>query len=190
MTGVGGQGILSAAFILSETAFRSGFDVKKNEIHGMSQRGGSVCSHIRWGSKIYAPVIPEGEVDFLLAFEKMETLRRLSSLHKKTTIIINDMEIPPVTVSRGDTTYPQDVINRIKKYYPRVVTVKAGEQAARLGDIRIANTIILGVLAGRLGFDLKIWQNIIKEKFKQKAAAVNLKGFDYGLELNESLKRI
>lgn len=177
LVGVGGQGILSASDILGVTAVRSGYDVKKNEVHGMSQRGGSVFSHVRWGEKIYAPVIPEGEADIIIAFEKMEALRWIRFANSKTLFLVNTMEIPPVSVSRSEILYPENIEQRLKAVSDNVEMIEAQKIAENAGHVKAANTVMIGAVAAKLNFPQKIWEDVITEKFHKKNLGLNLKAF-------------
>ena len=119
LAGVGGQGILLASEVLSEVLMLAGYDVKKNEIHGMSQRGGSVVSHVRFGEKVYSPIIPEGEGDILFGFELLETYRYLPLLRKSGKVLVNDLKILPPSVALGQESYPEDIPAKIAELFPR-----------------------------------------------------------------------
>jgi len=134
--GVGGQGIILASDILSLVAMEEGYDVKKSEVHGMAQRGGSVISNCVFGEKVYSPLIGLGEGDILLAFEKLEALRSLPYLKKNGKMIVNDYEWLPITVTSGDATYPEDIIETLKKKVKNLICVDGVKIAAGLGNIR------------------------------------------------------
>jgi len=181
--GIGGQGILLASDIMAEVAFRSGFDVKKSEIHGMSQRGGSVFSHLRFGEKIYSPFIPQGEADFLISFEEMETLRWAPFTRRDTVVIVNRLRIPPMVVTRGEAEYPQDVIGLLQRTYRQVLPVDARAMAEALGQPRVANTVVLGRLARLLSFPPGLWQEVIADLVPAQTVEVNLQAFERGWTL-------
>ena len=134
IVGVGGQGIILASDVLGRVAARHGYDVKKNEIHGMAQRGGSVSSHIRFGKSVSSPIIKAGEADVLLSFEQIETLRYFHYLSEKGKVIVNDQKILPPAVFTGKQEYPPDVLTRIKEKVPDAVVVDGAEVARQMGN--------------------------------------------------------
>jgi len=179
LVGVGGQGIIRASDILSVALMHAGFDVKKSEVHGMAQRGGCVSSHVRYGEKVYSPLAKEGGVDILLSFEKLETLRYLHYLRNGGTIIMNDAEILPPAVNLGEKSYPSGIYERIKTAFPGVVSIDAYAVARQEGDIRMANTVMLGVLSARLDIDESVWETVFTESFPGKIAELNLQAFKH-----------
>lgn len=180
MVGVGGQGIIRASDILSAVLMRAGFDVKKSEVHGMAQRGGCVSSHVRFGPKVYSPLAKKGDVDVLVSFEKLETLRYLDYLKAEGKVIINDEEVFPPSVNLGEESYPVDVIDFIKQYFTDVTVVDATGIALRSGDRRMANTVILGVLSAHLDIAYDVWQTVLDESFPPKIRGGNIKAFQLG----------
>ncbi len=183
ITGVGGQGILLASEILSQAAVQAGFDVKRSEIHGMSQRGGSVNSHIRFGKKIYSPLVMKGECDMLLSFEKMESLRMIEYANCKTTIIVNTQKINPSTVTSGLAVYPENIEDLLKSNFKNVIFVDALKLAQEAGHIRTANIALLGVASKVLDIPIEIWENAISQRVPERAVEVNLKAFHLGLQM-------
>ncbi len=183
ITGVGGQGILLASEILSQAAVQAGFDVKRSEIHGMSQRGGSVNSHIRFGKKIYSPLVMKGECDMLLSFEKMESLRMIEYANCKTTIIVNTQKINPSTVTSGLAVYPENIEDLLKSNFKNVIFVDALKLAQEAGNIRTANIALLGVASKVLDIPIEIWENAISQRVPERAVEVNLKAFHLGLQM-------
>jgi indolepyruvate ferredoxin oxidoreductase, beta subunit len=183
LVGVGGQGILLAAEILSETCMLAGFDVKKSEIHGMSQRGGSVVSHVRYGREVFSPIVPEGEGDILFGFELMESYRSLTLLKPGATVVANDLCIPPPSVLMGQESYPADLAGRIAALFPDLILVDGQQLAIEAGNARAANTVLLGAVSKRLDIDEKYWVESIKLMVPKKAVEVNLKAFAMGREL-------
>lgn len=184
--GVGGQGILTASDILSKVALKSGFDVKKSEVHGMSQRGGSVISEVRFGEKIYSPLITEGMADYILSFEKLEALRNIRRLKKGGTVIVNDYRLMPMTVLSGNFEYPEDIEDRIKASGAKSIIIDGVELAVQAGNIRTVNTVLLGSLAVKLPFDKEKWINAIFERVPEKTHEVNKKAFELGYNYRES----
>jgi indolepyruvate ferredoxin oxidoreductase, beta subunit len=178
--GVGGQGILLAGEILSEAALRSGLDVKKSEVHGMAQRGGSVVSHVRYGNKIFSPLIKDGEVDFLFSFERMETLRYLPMLKADGVIIINDQKINPTNISIKTGSYPENIEDICKKFTKNILFIDALKIAKQIGNIKTVNVIMLGALSRYLSLKEDIWFDSIKSKVKEKFLEMNLNAFREG----------
>ena len=146
LVGVGGQGTILASKILSEGLVRKGYDVKMSEIHGMSQRGGSVTTHVRLGTKVASPVVPEGEADVLVAFEKVEAVRWLKYLKKGGRLVVNNFEIYSLPVLTGAAKYPDDVVEKLKKEVPNFKIFNAGEVAEDLDNIKAQNIVLLGAL--------------------------------------------
>jgi indolepyruvate ferredoxin oxidoreductase beta subunit len=180
MAGVGGQGILRASDILCLVMMESGMDVKKSEVHGMAQRGGCVTSHVRYGRKVYSPIERKGNVDILLAFEKLESLRYLDYLKPDSSIIINELELYPPAVNLGDMTYPEEAIDLVQETFKNVKVVKAHEIARKAGNLRTENTALLGVLSNWLDLEVAMWEKILWEVFPKKVVAANVKAFHLG----------
>jgi indolepyruvate ferredoxin oxidoreductase, beta subunit len=183
LVGVGGQGILLAAEILSETCMLAGFDVKKSEIHGMSQRGGSVVSHVRYGKKVFSPIVPEGEGDLLFGFELMESYRALPLLKSGATVVANDLCIAPPSVLIGQESYPADLGAKIAERFPDFILVDGQQLAIEAGNARAANTVLLGAVSKRLDIAEKFWLESIERMVPKKALEVNLKAFAVGRSL-------
>ncbi|WP_129125443.1 indolepyruvate oxidoreductase subunit beta [Geomonas oryzae] len=180
LVGVGGQGILLAAEILSETFMLAGFDVKKSEIHGMSQRGGSVVSHVRYGKEVFSPMVPEGDGDILFGFELMESYRYLSLLKPGGTVVVNDLCIAPPSVLIGQEQYPADMALKIQELFPDCLLVDGQNLAIQAGNARAANTVLLGAVSKRLDIEEKYWIEAIEKMVPKKALEVNLKAFQMG----------
>ncbi len=187
MAGVGGQGIILASDILAEVAMRHGYDVKKSEIHGMAQRGGSVMSHIRFSEKVFSPVIPEGECDILLSFEELETARYLDFLRPDAWVLINRYRLPPPTVSIGKEMYPE-VEGIVREKTRRIVFVDAGDIALSLGNKRVLNSVLLGVLSTLLEPDTDTWEQCIAERLPEKVRDVNIMAFRMGRDIRQENK--
>ena len=183
LVGVGGQGILLASEILSEAFMLAGYDVKKSEIHGMSQRGGSVVSHVRFGAEVFSPVVPEGEGDILFGFELLETYRYLTLLKPGATVVANDYKIAPPAVLLGQATYPQALPEKIQANFPDFLLVDGQGLALKAGDVRAANTVMLGAVSKRLQISDAIWQQALEKMVPKKALEINLKAFAMGREL-------
>jgi indolepyruvate ferredoxin oxidoreductase beta subunit len=180
LVGVGGQGILLASEILSETCMLAGFDVKKSEIHGMSQRGGSVVSHVRYGAEVFSPIVPEGEGDILFGFELMETCRSLPLLRAGATVIANDLKIAPPSVLMGQEPYPEGLTERIRAQFPAFLLVDGQKLATEAGNPRTANTVLLGAVSRRLDIDEQYWLTALERMVPPKALEVNQKAFLMG----------
>ena len=178
--GVGGQGIILAGEILSEAALRSGFDVKKSEVHGMAQRGGSVVSHVRYGKKIYSPLIKEGDADFLFSFERMETLRYLTMLKNNGVIIINNQRINPTNINIKTRNYPENIEDICSRLSRNIFYMDALKIAERIGNTKTVNVIMLGALSRYLSINDDVWRECIKTKVKEKFVDINLKAFQEG----------
>lgn len=180
LAGVGGQGTLLASEVLSEALMLGGYDVKKSEVHGMSQRGGSVTSHVRFGAKVYSPLIPEGEADLLFGFELLETLRCLPMLHPGGAVIANDLKIMPAPVAMGQEIYPVDIPSRILQAFPDSRVVNGMDLAVRAGNMRTVNIALLGALSRRLGLAEQHWHQALTRQVPAKFLAANLKAFKLG----------
>ncbi len=180
MVGVGGQGIIRASDILCEAVMRSGLDVKKSEVHGMAQRGGSVTSHVRFGEKVYSPLAPKGGVDILMAFERLEVLRYLDYIKPEGRVIMSELELYPPAVNLGIAPYPEKVAETVRKRVSDVKEVNATQMAIDAGNIKAENTVLLGVLSTYLGMDVKIWDEVLREAFPPKVLDANLKAFAAG----------
>ncbi len=182
ITGVGGQGILLASEVLSEVARLSGSDVKKSEVHGMAQRGGSVVGHVKFGPQVHSPLIADAEADVILAFEKMEALRHIKALKPGGMVVVNNQEIPPAPVAAGLMDYPEDVWDRIKKISDTAVMVDGAKLAKEAGTIRAVNVTLLGALSNYLPFDDGLWKKAIENRVPPKFIEVNMKAFQLGKE--------
>jgi len=183
LVGVGGQGILLASEILSEAAMLAGFDVKKSEIHGMSQRGGSVVSHVRYGTEVFSPIVPEGEGDILFGFELMETIRSLPLLKPGGAVVANDLQISPPSVLMGLETYPAGLAERIKAQFADFLLVDGQQMATDAGNVRAANTVLLGAVSRRLSIPEEFWLKALEKMVPAKALDVNLRAFQMGRKL-------
>jgi len=180
LVGVGGQGILLASEILAEAFMLAGFDVKKSEIHGMSQRGGSVVSHVRFGEKVFSPVVPEGEGDILFGFELLETFRYLDLLRPGARVIANDFRIPPPSVLLGNESYPEDLCGRISARFPDFTLLDGLKLATEAGNPRVANTVLLGAVSKHIQIDESAWYKALEKMVPAKALDINLRAFRAG----------
>lgn len=184
IVGVGGQGVLLASEIISEVAMQAGFDIKKSEVHGMSQRGGVVESHVKIAPKVYSPTIGHGQADVLIAFEQAEGLRALDWMRKDGVAIISLTRlIPAIVTSSKEFDYPEDPVAEMKKRAEHVVAVPADKIAGELGNPRLVNTILLGVLSNYLPFEKDLWLEAIKNRVKAKFVDINLTAFEQGQQV-------
>lgn len=183
LTGVGGQGTILAAKMLTIGLMEEGYDVKMSEIHGMSQRGGDVTSQVRYSrERVWSPVIEEGTADIIVSFEKMEALRNLDYIRADGTVVVNSEEIPSMTVLTGEEEYAPDVIEELQKTAKKVVVIDASRKAEELGNVKAANVILLGALVQAMGLDDIDWEEIIRKTVKEKFVELNLKAFAVGKE--------
>ncbi|MBP1751868.1 MAG: Indolepyruvate ferredoxin oxidoreductase [Geobacteraceae bacterium] len=180
LVGVGGQGILVASEIISEALMLAGFDVKKSEIHGMAQRGGSVVSHVRFGARVYSPIIPEGEADFLLGYELLETYRYLPLLKNSGKVVVNNLKINPPSVSTGQQDYPEGIAEKIKAICPASALVDGLALAKQAGSVKTANTVLIGALSRLTGVDEHYWLTAIERMVPGKTLEMNKKAFELG----------
>jgi len=171
--------------ILAKVALKEGYDVKKSEVHGMAQRGGSVSSEVRFGGKIYSPLIKKGKVDFLVALEKLEALRFIDYLGKEGMLILNDLEIPPLMVSIGKEKYPEDILFHLKKRTSRIIKIKAAKVAETAGNPKTFNLVLLGKLSTFLSFKSSTWEKVICQEVPPHTIEVNLKAFELGRKEND-----
>jgi len=184
MVGVGGQGIVLASDILSDVAMAAGYDVKKTDTLGMAQRGGSVVSHVRIADRVWSPLMKEGDVDILIAFEKLEAARWSYFLNPEGVAIVNNQITPPLSVSLGIAKYPsdKDIEAILKRTAGKHYLVDGTSQAKELGDIRALNLLMLGCVSMLLPIDVKIWQDYIKRRLPAKILNLNMVAFDKGRE--------
>ncbi|MFR7989637.1 MAG: indolepyruvate oxidoreductase subunit beta [Anaerovoracaceae bacterium] len=183
LSGVGGQGTITAAKMLTFGLMEAGYDVKMSEIHGMSQRGGDVVSQVRYSKdKVFSPVIEKGTADIVVSFEEMEALRTLEYLKPDGAVVVNTERIPSMTVLTGAEEYADDIIEEIKKAVERVHTLNASQLAADLGNVKAANVILLGALVKLMGLEDIDWPDIIRKNVKEKFVDLNLKAFQVGMD--------
>ncbi len=185
LTGVGGQGTITAAKMLTQGLLEQGYDVKMSEIHGMSQRGGSVTSQVKYSKEgVMSPVIEKGTADIIISFEEMEALRNLDYLRDGGKVVVNEVRIPSMTVLTGEEDYPDDVIETIRSLVPDVTSFDATAIAEELGNPRAANVILLGALVAAMDLNDIDWEEIIRKNIKPQFVELNLKAFEKGKELS------
>lgn len=180
LAGVGGQGILLASEILAKAAMAAGYDVKTNEVHGMAQRGGSVVAQVRFGAEVHSPLVARGTARVLGSLEPVEALRFWEYLAQNGLAVVNAQAVVPVTVSSGSAKYPEDVEARLRRAFPRLVYMNAAEEALKLGDIRAANTVLLGAISKGLDLPIDAWQEAIASSVKAKLVDLNIRAFELG----------
>ena len=182
LVGVGGQGILLSSDILCIVGMSMGYDVKKTDVHGMAQRGGSVISHVRLAEQVFSPVVPEGAADYLLSFEKLEACRSVHYLHRNGVAVVNDQAIPTLALANSSATYPDDdtVLDILSTHAKELSMVPAGSIAAELGNQRVANVILMGALSSYLDIPSEVWQDAIQGRVPPKARELNRRAFDEG----------
>ena len=184
LVGVGGQGTLLTSDILALAAMDAGYDVKKSEIHGMSQRGGSVISQVRFGQHIYSPIIPDGASDVLVAFERLEALRWMHLAKPDGHILVNNIDLAPVTVSSGQQPPVTDMDARFAAR-PGVLLIDAGQLAEEAGNPRTANVVLVGVLASFTPIQKDHWLTALNTRVPAKFLDVNLRAFELGYAWRE-----
>jgi len=185
ISGVGGQGTVLASDILSDMGIFSGHDVKKSDILGLAVRGGAVVSHVRWAEKVHTPVLEEGSADYLVGFEWLETLRRISYVHPGGTILVNDCRMDPISVSSGEAEYPprENILSRLKKAAKNVVVIPGLQTALDLKEARVLNIVMMGALAGLLKSDGKVWEEVVQKRVPKKFLDLNLEAYRRGRAL-------
>jgi len=183
LVGVGGQGTITTSSILSKGLIQEGYDVKMSEIHGMSQRGGTVVTQIKYGEKVYSPIIGDGEADLIISFEKVEATRALSYLKKGGKVITDSYEINPMPVLTGTASYPHDAIEDIRKAGVEVMVIEARKVAEELGTTKAQNIVLLGALVKQLGLDDVDWKSIISSSVPAKMVDLNLMAYDKGYNM-------
>ncbi len=178
--GVGGQGILLASEVTAYSLLAAGMDVRKSEVHGMAQRGGSVTAHLRYGAKVYSPLISPGEADIVVAFEMLEAARYLPYMHADSTAIVNTHRIYPPAVATGKMQYPENVLDEIKRKDINVKTLDAFEIARSVGEIRAVNIVMVGMLSTYLPVEEKTFLDVLHDRIPQKFRDVNIRAFQEG----------
>jgi len=185
VVGVGGQGALLASNVLADVGVRAGYDVKKSEVHGMAQRGGSVTTTVRWGEVVYSPLIGPGEADYLLSLEKLEALRYVGMLRPGGTVIVGDLGIPPLSVSSGNDVYPDDeqvrrALSQVTDEYYLIPSVRLAEE---LGNARAHNVVLLGTFSTFLDdIPPDVWLQSVEERVPKRFVELNQRAFQVGRE--------
>lgn len=183
IVGVGGQGTLLASRILGTVLVEGGYDVKVSEVHGMSQRGGSVVTYVKYGEKVYSPVIEKGEADLILSFEELEAARWLPYLKKGGKLITNTQQINPMPVITGAARYPENITEKLRAAGTGVDAVDALRLAEKAGSSKAVNVVLMGVLSRNMEFDESVWNKAIEACVPAKALEINRKAFAMGREI-------
>jgi indolepyruvate ferredoxin oxidoreductase beta subunit len=183
IVGVGGQGTLLTSRIIAQVAVQLGYDVKVSEVHGMAQRGGSVVTQVRYGEKIYSPIIKMGDADVILAFEKIEAARWLDYLKEDGMVIINNERVNPLPVMSGKAKYPDDIHEKVAALVEKTVVVDATDIAIRCGNAKAANVVLVGMLSQAIGLPFEEVEKAIRDIVPAKALDVNLQAFREGRQL-------
>lgn len=184
IVGVGGQGTLLTSRILGALTIQAGYDVKLSEVHGMAQRGGSVVTFVRYGDKVYEPIVEEGQADVLIAFERLEALRYAHFLKDGGAIVVNDQRIDPMPVVIGAAKYPENILESLEKTH-RIYKVDAMEEAKKLGNSKVFNVIVLGIAAQHMNFSKEEWLKVIEDTVPKKTVEINKRAFEAGYHLHE-----
>jgi indolepyruvate ferredoxin oxidoreductase beta subunit len=180
IVGVGGQGSLLASKLLGALLTNEGYDVKVSEVHGMSQRGGSVVTYVRFGDKVYSPVIAQGEADYIVSFEKIEAARYAQNLKQGGKIIVNSQMIDPMPVITGAAKYPEGIIENLKGMGLDVTAVDALSLAEQAGSAKASNVVLMGVVSKKMDFDEAVWQEALNQCVPEKFIEMNRKAFALG----------
>ena len=182
IVGVGGQGTLLASRIIGNAVISEGHDVKISEVHGMSQRGGSVVTYVKFGDAVYSPVIDRGEADIILAFETLEAYRALPFLKKGGKMIVNNQRIDPMPVITGAMEYPENILEKLSAKAD-ITPVDALALAKQAGNTKAVNVVLIGVMAKNTDIAYDVWENVLRETVPEKFLDVNLKAFDLGYNI-------
>lgn len=180
IVGVGGQGSLLASRLLGNVLLAGGFDVKVSEVHGMSQRGGSVVTYVKYGDEVCSPVIEKGEADVIISFELLESARWLPYLKKGGKLITSTQQLDPMPVITGAAQYPEDIAEKIKAMGVKVTAVDALGLAEQAGNAKASNVVLMGVVSAQTEFDEQLWQNAIEQCVPPKFLELNKKAFELG----------
>lgn len=180
IVGVGGQGSLLASKLLGHLLVNEGYDVKVSEVHGMSQRGGSVVTYVRYGDKVYSPLVSEGEADYIIAFEKLEAARHAPMLKLGGQIVVNTQQIDPMPVITGNAQYPEGILDELKAKGVKVDDIDALSLAKKAGSVKAVNIVLIGRLSKYFQFDKDVWLNAIEQTVAPKFVEMNQTAFLLG----------
>ncbi|WP_028509734.1 indolepyruvate oxidoreductase subunit beta [Ruminococcus sp. NK3A76] len=180
IVGVGGQGSLLASRIIGNVLLEQGYDVKLSEVHGMSQRGGSVVTYVKYGDKVYSPVVQKGEADIIISFEQLEAARYVEFLKKGGHIVTSTQSIDPMPVITGAAVYPEDVIGKLRAKDIDVTAVDALTLAEQAGTAKASNVVLMGVVSKKMDFDRSVWEKALETCVPAKFLELNKKAFELG----------
>ena len=180
IVGVGGQGSLLASRVLGQTLQNEGYDVRVSEVHGMSQRGGSVVTYVRYGERVYSPIVCEGEADYIVSFEKIEAARYANCLKDRGTIVVNTQEIDPMPVITGQAEYPSDALEKLRELGAKVDDIDAFSLAVEAGSTKAVNIVLMGRLSKYMDIDEEKWLTAIEQTVKPRFLEANRKAFLLG----------
>ncbi|MBR4761369.1 MAG: indolepyruvate oxidoreductase subunit beta [Clostridia bacterium] len=180
IVGVGGQGSLLASKLLGHLLVKKGYDVKVSEVHGMSQRGGSVVTYVRYGDKVYSPLVSEGEADYIVSFEKLEAARHAPMLKPNGQIVVNTQQIDPMPVITGKAEYPENILDELREQGVKIDAIDALTLAGKAGSVKAVNIVLMGRLSNYFEFDVEDWLTAIEETVAPKFVEMNKKAFILG----------
>jgi len=189
IVGVGGQGSLLASRLLGNVLLAQGYDVKVSEVHGMSQRGGSVVTYVKYGEKVYSPIVEKGEADVVISFELLESARCLPYLKKGGKLITSTQQIDPMPVITGAVKYPENLVEKLGNSGIELVAVDALELAEKAGTAKASNVVLMGVLASRTDYPEELWQNALEQCVPSKFLELNKKAFELGRQAGKVIKQ-
>jgi indolepyruvate ferredoxin oxidoreductase beta subunit len=181
--GVGGQGILLASEVTAYSLLAAGMDVRKSEVHGMAQRGGSVTAHLRYGDTVYSPLISPGEADIVVAFETLEAVRYLPYMHEGSKVIVNTHRIYPPAVATGRMSYPENILDELVQRDIDVRELDAFDIASNVGEVRAVNIVLVGMLSTYLPIDEEVYVNVMNERIPERFRDVNIRAFREGRKI-------
>lgn len=185
IVGVGGQGSLLASRIIGNVLLSEGYDVKVSEVHGMSQRGGSVVTYVKYGDKVYSPVIEKGEADIIMSFEMLEAARWLSYLKKGGHLITSTQQLDPMPVITGAAKYPENITEKLSALGADVISADALSLAEEAGSAKASNVVLIGLIASKMDFPDEVWKSAIKQCVPEKFLELNLKAFELGKNIKQ-----
>jgi len=183
IVGVGGQGTLLASRVIGTAFLNSGYDVKVSEVHGMSQRGGAVVTYVRAGEKVYSPLLNQGEVTHLLAFEQLEAARWISFLAKDGAVVVNTQKMDPITVVTGAAQYPEGVIEELQRVCTKLHVIDALELAMQAGSVKAVNVVLIGLIAAETDIAKEVWLDAVRSNVPAKFLELNVKAFELGYQV-------
>ena len=189
LCGVGGQGILLASEVISSALMSAGYDVKQSEVHGMAQRGGSVVAHLRFGKKVYSPLIELGDADLAVSFELLEALRYLPYYNRRSRVIVNTQKILPAPVSTGVEAYPEGILDQLRGKGITVFPIDAFDEARAVGEARAVNMVLVGCLSVFMPVDERVFLEVIEKRIPEKVRATNTAAFFKGREAMKGMEK-